>query len=57
MGSKVSAGAPKGEMFGMIQSVHAGKRHIPPSVDARLAEHLGDENLTDRELEVLRSSA
>jgi DNA-binding NarL/FixJ family response regulator len=37
----------------IIRSVHAGRRHIPPEVAARLAEHLGDENLTARELEVL----
>jgi len=29
-------------------------RYIPPEVAARLAEHLGDEDLTTRELEVLR---
>ena len=45
--------APKDEMLGVIRSVHAGKRHVPSAVAARIAEHLGDENLTDRELEVL----
>jgi DNA-binding NarL/FixJ family response regulator len=38
----------------VIRSVHAGRRHIPPDVAARLAEHLGDDDLTTRELEVLR---
>ena len=34
--------------------MHAGRRQIPPEVAARLAEHLGDEDLTARELDVLR---
>jgi DNA-binding NarL/FixJ family response regulator len=38
----------------VIRSVHEGRRHVPPEVAARLAEHLGDDDLTPRELEVLR---
>ena len=45
---------PKNELLAVIRSVHHGKRHIPPEVAARLAEHLGDDDLTPRELEVLR---
>jgi DNA-binding NarL/FixJ family response regulator len=45
---------PKDEMLRVIRSVHAGKRHVPPEVASRLAEHLGDDDLTARELEVLR---
>jgi DNA-binding NarL/FixJ family response regulator len=45
---------PKDEMLGVIRSVHAGKRHVPAEVAACLAEHLGEEDLTDRELQVLR---
>ena len=45
---------PKNELLEVIRSVHSGKRHVPPEVAARLAEHLGEEDLTDRELEVLR---
>jgi DNA-binding NarL/FixJ family response regulator len=45
---------PKNDLLAVIRSVHGGGRHIPPEVAARLAEHLGDENLTARELEVLR---
>src|ERR1700736_2086996 len=45
---------PKGELLGVIRSVHSGKRHVPPDVAARLAEHLGDQELTSRELDVLR---
>lgn len=45
---------PKNELLSVIRSVHAGKRHVPPEVAARLAEHLGDDDLTPRELDVLR---
>ena len=45
---------PKDELLNVVRSVHAGRRHIPPEVAARLAEHLGDEDLTARELEVLQ---
>ena len=42
------------ELLNVIRSVHAGRRHIPPEVAARLAEHLGDDDLTARELQVLQ---
>ena len=45
---------PKDELLAVIRSVHMGRRHVPPQVAARLAEHLGEETLTARELEVLR---
>jgi DNA-binding NarL/FixJ family response regulator len=45
---------PKDELLAVVRSVHAGRRHVPPEVAARLAEHLGEEDLTARELEVLR---
>lgn len=45
--------SPKQEILAAIRSVHAGRKHIPPSVAARLAERLGEEDLTPRELEVL----
>ena len=45
---------PKSDLLGVIRSVHAGGRHVPAEVAARLAEHLGDEALTARELEVLK---
>jgi DNA-binding NarL/FixJ family response regulator len=44
----------KKELLGVIRSVDAGKRHVPQDVAARIAEHLGDEELTGRELQVLR---
>ena len=42
------------EILSIIRSVHSGKRCVPPEVAARLAEHLGAEDLTARELDVLR---
>ena len=45
---------PKDELLAVIRSVHSGRRHVPPEVAARLAEHLGEEDLTARELEVLQ---
>jgi DNA-binding NarL/FixJ family response regulator len=45
---------PKKELVAVIRSVHAGQRHIPTDVAARLAEYLGDEGLTVREMDVLR---
>ena len=45
---------PKNELLDVIGAVHSGLRHIPAEVAARLAEHLGEEDLTTREQEVLR---
>ena len=45
---------PKTELLNVLRLVHAGRRHVPTDVAARLAEHLGEEDLTARELEVLR---
>lgn len=44
----------KDELLEVIRSVHAGRRAFSPEVAARIAEHLGEEDLTTRELEVLR---
>jgi DNA-binding NarL/FixJ family response regulator len=48
---------PPQELVGVIRQVHAGKKRIPSEVAARLAEHLGEEDLTPREMEVLRHAA
>ena len=45
---------PMEELLGVIRSVHDGRRYVPPEVAARLAEYMGDDDLTARELEVLR---
>ena len=48
---------PPAELIEAIRQVHAGKKRIPPAVAAQLAEHLSDESLTAREIEVLRHIA
>jgi len=48
---------PPGELVDAIRQVHAGKKRIPPAVAAQLAEHVSDEALTPREVEVLRHIA
>jgi DNA-binding NarL/FixJ family response regulator len=45
---------PQDDLLAVIRSVHSGKRQVPPAVAALLAEHLGEEDLTPRELEVLQ---
>jgi DNA-binding NarL/FixJ family response regulator len=45
---------PQDELLAVIRSVHAGKRQVPAEVAAVLAEHLGEEDLTPRELQVLQ---
>jgi len=45
---------PPRDLVAVIRQVHAGKKRIPPEVAARLAEHLGEEDLTPREADVLR---
>ena len=44
---------PPKELVEVIAQVHAGKKRIPTQIAAQLAEHLSDEALTDREIEVL----
>jgi len=48
---------PPKELVQVIRQVHAGKKHIPSQVAAQLAEHLSDEALTSREIEVLNQIA
>jgi DNA-binding NarL/FixJ family response regulator len=45
---------PPNELIDVIRQVHAGKKKVPAQVAARLAEHISDEDLTGREVEVLR---
>jgi DNA-binding NarL/FixJ family response regulator len=48
---------PAKELVEVIRQANAGKRRIPPEVAAHLAEHMGEEALTPREIEVLRHLA
>ena len=49
--------SPPKELMDTIRQVHAGKKRIPPEVASQLAEHMSDEALTNREVEVLQSIA
>ena len=42
------------ELVGTIRAVHAGMRSIPPEIAAELVAHLGDDALSEREIQVLR---
>jgi DNA-binding NarL/FixJ family response regulator len=48
---------PPTELVDVIRQVHAGKKRIPPAIASQLAEHLSDETLTEREIQVLREVA
>jgi two-component system NarL family response regulator len=45
---------PREELLEAIRAVHAGRKHIPPEVAAKLADRLTSETLTEREREVLQ---
>ena len=49
--------SPPKELMETIRQVHAGKKRIPPEIASQLAEHMSDEALTNREVEVLKSIA
>lgn len=44
---------PPSELLDSIRQVHAGKRRIPPEIAAYLAEHISEDPLTTREVEIL----
>jgi DNA-binding NarL/FixJ family response regulator len=48
---------PPSELVQVIRQVHAGKKRVPPEIAAHLAEHMSDESLTPREIEVLQQVA
>jgi two-component system, NarL family, response regulator len=45
------------ELIETIRAVHAGKRRVPPQIAMEIAEHVGEDALTEREIEVLRRVA
>jgi DNA-binding NarL/FixJ family response regulator len=49
----VVKGIVREELLESIRSVHAGKRRLPAAVAQKLAEHMSDEAISPRELEVL----
>ena len=48
---------PPSELLDVIRQVHDGKKRIPPEIASQLLEHMSDEGLTQREVEVLREVA
>jgi DNA-binding NarL/FixJ family response regulator len=42
------------ELPEVIRAVHSGKKRIPPGIAADLAEHAGEDDLSQREIDVLR---
>jgi DNA-binding NarL/FixJ family response regulator len=49
----VAKGIVRGELLETIRSVHAGKRRLPAALAQKLADHLADEPISPRELDVL----
>jgi DNA-binding NarL/FixJ family response regulator len=45
------------ELLETIRAVHSGKRRVPPEIATEIAEHVADDELTGREIEVLRRVA
>jgi DNA-binding NarL/FixJ family response regulator len=50
-------GTLRKNLLDTIRAVHAGRRCIPAEIALELADHLADDALTEREVEVLRSVA
>ena len=42
------------ELLDTIRSVYAGRKRIPPEIAAQIADHAGEDNLTEREIGVLQ---
>jgi DNA-binding NarL/FixJ family response regulator len=48
---------PRKQLVEMVRRVHSGGKSIPAEIAAHLAEHLGEETLTRREVDVLQQLA
>jgi len=48
---------PPKDVVDAIRQVHAGRKWIPREIAVQLAEHIADERLTDREIDVLQHVA
>jgi len=53
----VVKGIVREELLRAIRAVHAGKKYIPGQLAEKIAEHLGLEKLSERELQVLHEIA
>jgi len=49
--------SPAKELVEAVRQVHAGRKRIPQEIAAQLAEHIADERLTEREVDVLQHVA
>lgn len=45
------------ELVDTIRLVHNGHKRVPPEIAQQIAEHAGDDSITERELDVLREVA
>lgn len=45
------------ELVDTIRLVHNGHRRVPPEIAQQIADHFGDDSITERELDVLRGVA
>ena len=45
------------ELLDAIRKVYAGRKRIPPEIAAQIADHAGESNLTEREIDVLQTIA
>jgi DNA-binding NarL/FixJ family response regulator len=45
------------ELIETIRAIHSGKRRVPPEIAMEIAEHVADDALSAREIEVLRCVA
>jgi DNA-binding NarL/FixJ family response regulator len=55
-GYMLKTSAPK-ELLAGIRAVHGGRKHIPAEIASNLAQQVGTEQLSGREIEVLRELA
>ena len=46
---------PPKDLIAGIREVHAGRKFLPPQIVSNLAQHMGENALTPREIEVLRA--
>lgn len=49
--------SPPSDLLAGIRAIHGGRRHIPAEIASNLAQTLGSEPLSQREIEVLRELA
>jgi DNA-binding NarL/FixJ family response regulator len=47
----------RSELLETIRAIHAGKRRVPPEIATEIAEHVADDSLTEREIEIIKRVA